>query len=382
MTSNLYMPVLRAKEGEIQALGYLSHHARSRIKPLIDIPTPNLNDSQSLSGYLGEKVNSLADSWGVDQALLIDLPRFDPNSRVEGNIHPVEYVFEIASQRRMRAIPVTGTRLSRGPEPDYLNAVSKIVKKCGRGIALRFYTNEFCKQSKFATLVEETRLLVDVDPEDCDIILDFEALDRLSGFDDINDIEKNLKSAISSIDYENFRNVIVCGSSVPEFVGPKFNGSSCKVARVEFDIWKKLVVNEQFDRIGFGDYGIIYPLTSDNPKSGLPPARIRLSTENEHILYRSPRNSYRQLCAMVAKESLFRLQTNCWGKKCIAGYGSGYSSVGNPANWVARDTNAHIENTVHHLSSNLTESMEGTQNIPSVLGVSYVQQNELEFIDE
>ena len=40
MKSAIYFPILRAKRGEISAIGHLSAEARTRIRPTLDIPKP------------------------------------------------------------------------------------------------------------------------------------------------------------------------------------------------------------------------------------------------------------------------------------------------------------------------------------------------------
>ena len=70
-----YLPLLRAKRGEVQSLGGLSPRTRNRIRPLIDIPKQRENDKRTLSQYLCDTVCSLSPTWGTER---LSLPNIRP----------------------------------------------------------------------------------------------------------------------------------------------------------------------------------------------------------------------------------------------------------------------------------------------------------------
>ena len=113
-----YFPILRAKRGEIQALGALSPNARAHVRPLIDIPKQREKDRRTLSECIGEIICSLPATWGTGQSFYLDMSLFAANARID-DVHSIERVFEIANQAKLLSIPATGTLLMRGPEPDY-----------------------------------------------------------------------------------------------------------------------------------------------------------------------------------------------------------------------------------------------------------------------
>ena len=121
-----YQPILRAKQGEIEALGHLSPRAQARIRPLLDIPLQTDKDKRSLPQYLCEKVTKLRSAWGTKYPIQLDMSRYAPDIEIGGGQHPVERLFEYAKQCNLNAIPVTGPLIDRGPEPNYLNAVRKM----------------------------------------------------------------------------------------------------------------------------------------------------------------------------------------------------------------------------------------------------------------
>lgn len=342
-----YTPILRAKAGEIEALAHLSPAARTGLLPLLDIPKPSTREKEPLSKYLCGKVMSVADAWGSDLPILVDLSRFPPTARVDGGVHPVTYVFRVAKQCRLQAIPVTGSLLARGPEADYLNSVSKISRNDSRGVALRFYQGEFVEPSRFQDVVRSTRRHLGIEPQDCDVILDLEALDRRGiGVENVEEIAEQVRTAVEGLRDSSYRNIAIVGCSVPESVGKKSDSEPCRSTRIELAVWKKLISDEEFRGLVLGDYAVLYAFQTDDSPPVRPPSRIRLSTSCEHVFYRGSPEMYRQLRQKVAQDGLIVGMPDCWGRRSIVGQGSGYTGVGNATNWVAWDTNLHIEGTI------------------------------------
>ena len=95
--SPCYLPILRAKRGEIQALGALAPRTKDRVRPLIDIPKQRENDKRTLSQYLCDTICSFPSTWGTGRPLYFDMPLFAANARMDDDEHPIERVFEIAN---------------------------------------------------------------------------------------------------------------------------------------------------------------------------------------------------------------------------------------------------------------------------------------------
>ena len=83
----------------------------------------------------------------------------------------------------------------------------------------------------------------------------------------------------------------------------------------------------------------------DSRGFGIPPARIRMSTSEEYILYRANRAEYKSLCRRVVTSDEFDNKIASWGatalRECSHGRNPSSATV-----WVARDSNLHFENTV------------------------------------
>jgi hypothetical protein len=341
-----YVPTLRGKTGELDALARLSPLAKDCTTPVIDIPKPPDLSTTETFEKIAEKVTLIRDIWGTAHSLYIDLSRFGSNESADGRPHPVIKTFELARQCRLRAIPVCGTTLTRGPGTEYIDAVSKIAKQDGRGLAVKLVAFEFNSPESTVKELLATAELLNVGPENCDVILDFEAFDRLPADLHMKDrAASTITESIDALESIRPRSVTVSGSSIPERVGKQYDTAPLKTRRLELEIWKDIQGRNRSRNIGFGDYGIVYAFQSDGGAPVQPPCRVRISAEDSHYLYRSPPNTYRNLRSRVRRDGVLRDLPDCWGRRGIIGQGNSFTGAGNATSWVAWDTNLHLEGT-------------------------------------
>ena len=177
-----------------------------------------------------------------------------------------------------------------------------------------------------------------------DLFIDIEAIDRLPPpLQGARSITAVVDEAITALDAMNFRNLVVVGCSLPEKVGKAHDWNPLRLRRTELEVWTELSQRRAKDGIRYGDYGIAYVFEEDPDGPVRAPSRIRLSTESEYVLHRAPRDDYRKLCAHVTKTRDFDRSLQAWGAQEISQGGT--SGPGAPREWVARDTNLHIERT-------------------------------------
>jgi hypothetical protein len=254
----------------------------------------------------------------------------------------------------MLAIPVAGPEAVRGPGYDYLEAVARIAHRDGRGAALRIPYEELSDSAKLSFAIEDSLRVLGLQPASIDLFLDFEALGMLpADARSSTAIVTAVSEAVARIGEAGFRNVIICGSSVPERVSKEYDWAALRVERAEFLAWQLLAAVADKVIVKFGDYGPIYALEQDTDTPVRPPARIRFSTPTEHVLWRAPRKDYVRLCEQVVGSTDFDPDLVAWGATVLyqcARFGRG---KGGPTEWVARDTNLHVEVTARAVESAL-----------------------------
>ena len=100
-----------------------------------------------------------------------------------------------------------------------------------------------------------------------------------------------------------------------------------------------------------GDSGVIYALEQDVSGPARPPARVRLSTATEYVLWRAPRNDYLGLAELVVETKDLDPALESWGTTSLLQCARFGREKGGPTEWVARDTNLSTEVTVHAIES-------------------------------
>lgn len=118
MQSAIYFPTLRAKRGEISAIGHLSPEARTRIRPTFDIPKPkakNKDPKDPIEYHLSDIASELAKNWGTPLSLFVDFSQYGPDEKAADGRHPVEYFLDCTRQLRLLTIPAAGPESIRGP---------------------------------------------------------------------------------------------------------------------------------------------------------------------------------------------------------------------------------------------------------------------------
>lgn len=356
MYSATYFPIHRAKRGEISATGFLSPVSRTRIRPIFDIQKHDVNSRVSIESFLSEMAREFSTNWGLRSPICFDFSRYDPDEKVRDGGHPAEYFFLCARQKGIQAIPVAGPESVRGPGYEYLHAVGRVAERDCRGAVVRMPYREFSRADTLPDVIDDVLKAIGLHDADVDLVLDLEALALLpaEASSEIG-ILGVITEALQTIGNRKFRNVVLCGSSIPEQVDQRFNWNPLKIPRVELAVWRELITRVEGRHVKYGDYGIMCAHGSDAKAPRPPPSRIRLSTPTHYLLCRAPASEYRKLSAAVMKHEDFRSDLEAWGSASILRCGVGSGGEGSPTDWVARDTNLHLEATAQLIESDLTK---------------------------
>lgn len=357
MHDALYFPIHRAKKGEITGAGHLSPTTLTRVRPTFEVQKPTEESEVSLEEYLAGIAAEVSEAWDHRYPLFADLPRYAPDDQTRDGKHCVEYFFRCLRQHGLLAIPMTGPESERGPGYAYLDAIATIAQIDGRGAAVRLPFDEFSDSAKLSIAVNDTLRSLQLDRSLVDLFLDLETISFLpQQYRSTAGLVTLLVEPLRVVAGTGFRNIVVCGSCIPESVDKRYNGSALRVERTDFLAWQGLINLFPEILIKFGDRGVIYALEQDTNGPVEPPARIRLSTPTEHVLWRAPRNDYLRLSEQVAASRDFDRELDAWGTTVLlqcARFGKG---KGGPTEWVARDTNLSTEVTVRAMESFLRQA--------------------------
>jgi hypothetical protein len=327
MNDAFYFPIHRAKAGEIAGVAHLSPRTRTRVRPAFEIQKQRDDDDTPLEEHLSRVAHQLLAAWGSRYPLFADFSQFGPEDRTADGTHCAEFFFRCLRQQSMLGIPMTGPESVRGPGYGYIDAVAGIASEDGRGAALRLPFEEFSASDKVEHAISDSLRALRLEPPSVDLFLDFETLALLPA-------ESRAAPGMAAVRVDvlreygesGFRNIVICGSSVPDGVNKEYDGSALRVERTEIVAWQSLIENYSKGLIKFGDYGVIHALERDVDGPVRPPARIRLSTAGEHVLWRAARKDYIELSEKVVASQDFDPELAAWGcgvLRLCARYGRG-----------------------------------------------------------
>jgi len=183
--------------------------------------------------------------------------------------------------------------------------------------------------------------LIKLPPESVDVVFDF----RYVGRDSIESLHATTMEALQAIrSIGSFRNIVIAGSSVPDLLTKRTQGLILREARKELELWIEVLrAFAESWPIPLADYAIIGAHYVPPPEKVRSPARIRYTTPREHVFGRAKRGEYREICRQLIDSDDYLGATFSVGDQRIQHSAKERGGPGNPANWVAYDTNHHLE---------------------------------------
>lgn len=354
-----YIPCLRWKTGEYQAIKQLSDTTKKMLIPLIEIPQMGWDfeenrEKKTIDDHLEKFPKRVFDKWGT-ASCFIDIKHISPTKRMMDGNHPIKFVFDSLNKLKCSAVPVTG--LERDNE--YQREIKAILKeKKASGICFRL-TLDQAYAPTFKSNLDSLLSTLEIEPNDCNLILDLIS----PNFIPLDGFSKVILQIVESLAYlSTWGGFSILGTSFPETMGGIAEGIKI-LPRYEWQLYKKLI--EVFNGANlrlpaFGDYAILHPSARDD----LDWRKMRTSPNIRHTIddnwcivrgksYRERKlvlEQYFELSQQLIRSQYYG-QDVSWGdeyiKKC-AGRTVGHGSL---TTWRQVGTNQHIEKVAQDISS-------------------------------
>jgi hypothetical protein len=350
-----YVPVLKWRQGEYQALLRLDDGHRQRVVPLIEVTPPEYDFEEgrlkkTLEKQLEPFARRLKAKWGTQPAFL-ETVLIEPTARMPGGVHPLTYLLEGTRADGARLIPVTALERDLA----HYNAVAAAVLIDGLGIAVRCSLDEIADPDfsiKLAAVIKNLAL----EPSDVDLIVDL-AAKNFEPLDDLADLVSGLFK--SDPTYDEVRSLILIGTSFPASMGD-IKGPSQTVPRLEWKLYKKVVSSlpKDFPAPTFGDYAIS---SADMPKGDMrllkPSASVRYTINDAWLITKGSNvrdngfEQFRQRCGDVVTSGNAFPPGYSAGSDYVRGCHAKTEKTGNLTTWRWVGTNHHITKVVDDLAS-------------------------------
>lgn len=267
---NHYVPVLKMKAAEKEALALLSSSVRDRITPVFEVVERDAEEKDTPSEHIDTAFKKLQPA--VEHLRLYFL---DCHEIAGDGSESVEDVFRRANDLGTPFVPVTGIGRTVDVQPALANRAS--------GLALRLTREEFesgAIQNELLSFVKT----IGVPREVIDLIIDLGAVDDMV----LPGVQAAAAACLSDIpDPMTWRTLTLSASAIPPGMGGLESRSHDFVERLDWLAWRDAIRDDpSFPRVPtFSDGAIQHPSGVENIDWSMinPPASIRYTTGDQWL---------------------------------------------------------------------------------------------------
>ncbi|WP_411753194.1 beta family protein [Serratia sp. (in: enterobacteria)] len=357
-----YVPILKAKKGEFEALANLADSYAQRIYPFFDIgkiteATKKLvkfkNSSQIVKDYLDDTTEKIVSSCKSDN-MFFDIFEWKTDSYVETGEHALSYLYRILCKSGMNIIPVIG--FDRWDSEDYQNAVKAIDMPEDGLYCIRIDSGSIDDAHDieyFTDILNDVFDTLKISPKQCVALIDFADVTKKS----VVSINTDMEHMLGILDNYNFAYIIMSGGSFPAIINDavKDVDTTDFVPRREILSWKGISLQKRETPIIFSDYGVRNPNAAGDIIATHANGKIRYTIEDKYFVARGHskqkgnKGKQQNVLARVIVGSNHYCQAQfSWGDKRIEDCSQDKFS-GNSTQWIGIDTNHHITLVVNEI---------------------------------
>lgn len=353
LNKDTYVPSLRWRQGEYQALLELEDSAKGRVVPFVCITEIEYDfEKQKMSKTLQEHVETFPKrykaKWGNRPAWIDVNSTINATPMDNGQI-PVAWVFDRLHDKH-GAVPVT----SFDAKDVINNEVKRIVKRDGRGVGIRARIEHVMKPSFGATLAALMAKL-GVTAADTDLIIDL----GCPNYEPYADFADALTPALSGIpSLKEFRSYVLMGCAYPETVPiQKPGGNLPRHDWLFFAVFlKKLPKGSRVPN--FGDYTIVNPnFTPQDMRKIQAPGKVVYTDKNNWYIrkggaFNLNRAQMHDHCEFIMKSDKFRGPKFSYGDQYIEDCAKKKNGAGpsTQTTWKKVAINHHIMHVLEDLA--------------------------------
>lgn len=350
-TAPYYVPVLKWRQGEYQALLKLNDAVKDHVVPLIEVTPPEWDfelskQAKSIDDHLLKFASRLKAKWGNRFAFLDTGHIPDEQAMADGS-HPLAYLLNTARPNGAKLIPVT----TLGRPAGFQTVIRDAMKVDKNGFALRCGLEELADPDFGAHLLSLVGVVGTV-VSDTDVILDLGAPTFQAGFANLIVATINATPILSDV-----RNLVITATAYPQQL-KAVQGLIIVYDRLEWALYREIYGLRPARLPIFGDYAIAVPdLISGDMRLIKPAATVRYAVDNAWIIAKGTNvrdNGYGQFkncCAAIKTNSAYLGRGYSPGSQYIHDCSMGTVSTGNLTTWRWVGTNHHITKIVDDLSS-------------------------------
>lgn len=346
-----YFPILKALGAEFTALENTKPGNATNIIPLFELPkVPDRKKYRESSTPITEFIDDTSEEIGrlwAGKYAMFDAYHWSPTATNEQGEHIIPYAYHALEFMGVQAVPVVG--YDRWGILEYQMALQSIARTHKGKFCIRLDHTAFEDSAEPDFLQEnldEIISLLELDPANCHVILDFEDVTPYGAIDLIDQFE----SLFKLISGYRFMSYSIAGCSLPKTINEavKKQNSCGVVLRKEMLLWRS--ARQRFPKfpIYFGDYGVRGPHSNEGIRSPNTNGKIRHTIEKEYFVARGqslskpPKGEQMwELAQKIIDSGHYLGGQFSWGDSEILRC-SKKKFKGNAGQWIAIDTNHHL----------------------------------------
>lgn len=350
-----YVPILKWKMGEYQALQRLTAPVKDGLTPLLEIPPVGFDfetgqQKETADDHLGDFGRRLKSKWQA-RSCFVDLKFLPPHTRMAGGHHYVDAVFNAARTEGCATIPV----VSFASDAAFLTAAASAVRLDRRGVCLRLALADFDRPA-LASDIEDRLRTLGIGWAEADLVIDL----GTPNYVPIAAYVRTMATLLSLVPMLNrWRTLTIAGTAYPESVAtvkPPFE----RRPRHEWVAYRVFVgtLGQETRIPTFGDYAVAHPDPVELDMRMIKPfAKLRYTIDDAwHIGRGTPVRTqgfgqYQQMCATLVAQPYFSGAGFSAGDAHIAACAAGSVATGNLSTWVWVSTNRHLTKVAADLAS-------------------------------
>lgn len=353
LDSDFYVPSLRWRMGEYQALFKLADSVKDRIVPFIVIPEVEFDfedwaPKKTIQDHVAPFPKRYQKKWGMRPAWIDVHPAIGSGQMANGSF-PIEYVFEQLRFLGSLAVPVTSLDVDHAVNI----AVAKIIDIDKRGVAIRARIEHVMKPD-FSNKISQLLIDLQINPDHVDLIIDLGS----PNFEPYEDFANALLYSFKSIkDLPLFRSFVLISCAFPEKVPlakpggilPRHDWAFFKTVR------QKLLGNARIPN--YGDYTIVNPeFTPQDMRKIKSGGKVVYTTANSWLVkkggaFRDNPGQMHGLCMAIVVSGQFMGASFSDGDKYIEQCANQIKGPSNQPRWKQVAINHHITHVLHDISN-------------------------------
>lgn len=350
-----YVPIVRWKSAEKQALERLYQKDHDKITPIIELimppPKTDKNDykkilEDSKSKFLKNLPNiaeEISKYWGKDP-LFIDVHLLDGDIRA----YAFERILSLSADLDIFSIPIIYIIPVISTEADTAtrNIAIEYAKKDDKGLCIRIDESHI-QGEDFPNMIEsfinKNKLCI----KNTDILIDLGIIDE-------NKNSQSIINRLSKMPYiGKWRSFVLTGGAFPKDLRDFEKHGHYPIKRLDWNLWKEIVASKKLKRNpSFSDYTIQHPIYDKFIPGANPSASIRYTNDDQWEVLRgeglknkkgSGFKQYPAQAQLLVQQSFFKGTDYCFGDTYITEMAKPKAeTTGNPKTWLTAGINHHI----------------------------------------